>query len=97
MMVATQKISYLVGENALTHLDMGGNRITRELANKYVLSKEKYPILEKYWKLIELMSKPVTMDSTFRKEPHIIFKDQDNRFTRNGGCNSFSGTYQLEI
>jgi heat shock protein HslJ len=91
----TQAVSYRVGENTLTQLNMSGSKITGELANKYVLSKEKYAILEKYWKLTELMGKPVVMDSSFRKEPHIIFKDEGNRFIGNGGCNNFSGTYQL--
>jgi len=35
-----QKISYLVGENTLTQLDMNGRKITGELAGKYILSKE---------------------------------------------------------
>ena len=74
---------------------MNGNKIAGEHAGNYVLSKEKYAILEKYWKLAELMDKPVTMDSTFRNEPHILFKDEDNLFMGNGGCNNFSGTYQL--
>src|SRR5262245_7269288 len=90
-----QQVSYFVGENTLTQLDKSGNKITGELATKFVLTKEKYAILEKYWKLTELNGKPVTMDSTFRKEPHIIFKDEDNRFIGNGGCNNISGTYEL--
>lgn len=88
-------ISYAVGENTLTQLDMSGNKITGELAGKYVLSKDRFAVVEKYWKLVELMGKPVTMDSSSNKEPHIIFKDADNRFIGSGGCNDFSGTYEL--
>jgi heat shock protein HslJ len=90
-----QTSSYFVGENALTELDKDGNKMAGELANKYILTKEKYAILEKYWKLVELNGKPVIVDSSFRKEPHIIFKDEGSRFVGNGGCNGFSGTYQL--
>jgi len=64
------------------------------LAAKYILSKQQYAILEKYWKLIELNGKPVKTDSA-NKEPHIIFKNEGNRFIGNGGCNNFSGTFQL--
>ena len=91
-----QATSYFVGENRLTQLDMSGNKITGDLAGKYILSKEQYAIREKYWKLIELNGKPVKVDSSFQKEPHIIFKDEENRFVGNGGCNNFSGTYQLD-
>ena len=31
---------YFVGENTLTHLDINGNKITGELADKYVLKKK---------------------------------------------------------
>ncbi|MDR0661615.1 MAG: copper resistance protein NlpE [Prevotellaceae bacterium] len=31
---------YFVGENTLTHLDMDGNKIEGELADKYILKKE---------------------------------------------------------
>ena len=52
-------------------------------------------IVEKYWKLIELNGKPIVVDSTFRKEPHIIFKAQDNRIIGSGGCNNLTGSYAL--
>lgn len=87
--------SYFVGENTLTQLDRQGNKITGEMADRYILSKESYALQEKYWKLTELYGKPVTVDSTFRKEPHIIFKNADQRFNGHGGCNGFSGTYEL--
>ncbi|MCU7548028.1 copper resistance protein NlpE N-terminal domain-containing protein [Chitinophagaceae bacterium LB-8] len=90
-----EKSSYFVGENTLTQLDKNGNKISGGLAGKYILSKEYYALLEKYWKLTELYGQPVSVDSTYRKEPHIIFKDEENRFIGIGGCNSISGTYDL--
>jgi len=87
--------SYAVGEKMLMQLDANGNRITGGLATRYFLSKERYDILEKYWKLTELNGKLVITDSSSQKEPHIIFKEEGNQFAGNGGCNDFSGTYEF--
>ena len=92
----SQTTQYLVGENLLTQLDRQGNKITGDSASSYVLSKSNYEILEKYWKLVELNGKDVVADSTFIKDPHIIFKEGNNRITGNGGCNSISGEYKIE-
>ncbi|MBO9635827.1 MAG: META domain-containing protein, partial [Chitinophagaceae bacterium] len=51
---------------------------------------------ERYWKLIELNGKPVKADSTFMKEPHVIFKQEKNEVHGNGGCNGFGGEYELK-
>lgn len=51
---------------------------------------------EKYWKLIELNGQPVTADQNHRREPHIIFKNADNRIIGSGGCNNLMGTYELK-
>lgn len=90
-----EKFIYRVGENTLTRLDQNGNKITGELASHYILSKGAFNIYERYWKLVELNGKQVVADSTFRKEPHLIFKD-DNRIVGNGGCNSLLGGFSLE-
>lgn len=42
-----EEISYSVTENTLTQLDRSGNRITGELADKYILTKEKYALLKR--------------------------------------------------
>jgi copper homeostasis protein (lipoprotein) len=91
----TSSSQYFVSESYLTQLDMAGNKITGEIASKYILTKGNYAILEKYWKLIELNGKPVSIDTTFRKEPHIIFK-YSNRLVGNGGCNSISGEHKID-
>lgn len=92
----TQVAQYLVGENLLTQLDRQGNKIIGENAARYILSKSNYEILEKYWKLVELNGKDVAADTNFIKEPHIIFKESNDRLTGNGGCNSISGEYKIE-
>jgi heat shock protein HslJ len=53
-------------------------------------------ITEKYWKLIEINGKPVVMDASVSREPHIILKAEDNRINGNGGCNTLSGTYEID-
>ena len=91
-----QETRYFVGEGLLTQLDKQGNKATGENAIHYILSKSNYEILEKYWRLVELNGKNVAVDSTFIKEPHIIFKESNNRVIGNGGCNSISGEFKIE-
>src|SRR5688500_7718216 len=87
---------FFVGENALTQFDNDGKRITGEMADRYILRKSPNDIVEKYWKLTDLRGKPVQADITYIKEPHIIFKQQENRIIGHGGCNSISGSYELK-
>lgn len=47
------------------------------------------------WNLIELNGKPVVLDSTFSKKPHLIF-DKENRVSGNMGCNGFGGNMELK-
>jgi len=91
----TSSSQYFVAENYLTQLDIDGNKITGEIASRYILTKANYAILEKYWKLVELNGRAVSVDTTFKKEPHVIFNDS-NRLTGNGGCNSISGEHKIE-
>lgn len=86
---------FKVGENLLMQLDQDGNRITGELADKYVLTKDMTGITEKYWKLVELNGQPVAKTDDMRKEPHMILHTAGKRINANGGCNSMMGTYEL--
>ena len=54
------------------------------------------PIMEKYWKLIEVYGKPVKVDSTFFKEAYVLFKAKDKQVVGNGGCNGFGAAYELK-
>ncbi|ANE53491.1 hypothetical protein SY85_13920 [Flavisolibacter tropicus] len=87
---------YKVVENQLIQLDQQGKTITGPNANRYILAKSDNAITNKYWKLIEVMGKPVIVDSQQSREPHMILHIDNNRVSGNGGCNNFSGTYQLE-
>ncbi len=85
-----------VGENQLFALDMKGNRITGDLADKYRYQKLDMGITEKYWKLTEIMGKPVTTWEGMTKEPHMILKAADFRVSANGGCNQMNGSFTLK-
>jgi copper homeostasis protein (lipoprotein) len=89
------RTSFLVGENTLTQLDTNGNKITGETAGKFILSKERYAILFRFWRLTELFGKRVIWDSGFVEHPHIIFQDEGNIAVGNLACNRFRGPFQL--
>lgn len=65
-------------------------------ATTQLASTDSTGLKERYWKLIELNGKPVKPDSTFMKEPHVIFKQEKNEVHGNGGCNGFGGEYELK-
>jgi uncharacterized lipoprotein NlpE involved in copper resistance len=80
---------YFVGENHLVQLDMKGEKITGDLAEKYVLKKQigqaadttpmpNASIVETYWKLIEIQGAPVLAKDSNRMEIHIILKTDEN-------------------
>ena len=87
---------YFMGENRLTRLALDGSSITGPLAEHYVMTKVAGvdgKVTEKYWKLVELNGKPVP---TLGREPHLILKAEGGRVNGFGGCNSFSGPYELD-
>ena len=96
---------YQVGENRITLLDKSGNKITGALAENYVLTKQgnhmdggkksNVELVGTYWKLTELMGKPVIAPAGVR-EIHIILKKQDNRIQGFAGCNNIIGSYELK-
>lgn len=90
-----EKFRYQVGELNLVQLDLEGNKVTGALADHYVLSKPAFELYERYWKLVAVNGHPFVADSNYRKEPHLIFKEKDNRVTGNDGCNSFFGAFDL--
>jgi heat shock protein HslJ len=87
---------FFVGENTLALLDKDGQKVTGDLARNYILSKENYGLLEKDWVLVELNGKPVNMDSSSGRTPHIRFDGTQGRFSGNGGCNGISGAFELK-
>lgn len=96
-----QITQFKVTENQLIMLDMSGNQITGLLADHYKLTKVAEATLrETYWKLTELMGKPVAKT---RNEAHIILKENPDdtsamtgRVNGSSGCNRMTGGYELK-
>lgn len=81
-----------VGENCLIQFDKNGRKITGDLADKYILKKEKIELTGKYWKLVRLNGKPV---ENTQREAFIRFIAEDNRVNGNSSCNMFNGKFEL--
>lgn len=92
------KEEYKVEEGRLVKLDENGKSIEGELAPNYVLQKAEFDkdIREKYWKLIELNGKTIVFAETQKRETHLVLRSNDKRVIGHGGCNAFSGTYELQ-
>ena len=52
------------------------------------------PLQGTNWNLFSLMGKNVTVADSLGKQPFILF-NKDGSVTGNGGCNNFSGNYEL--
>lgn len=83
---------YLVGKNMLFSLDGDGNKITGDLADRFILRKEKPELTGKNWKLIMLNGDSVRSGT---KQPFMILDTVEKRISGNTGCNNFFGTYKL--
>src|SRR5690606_28675152 len=88
-----QPVPYFVAENRLIRLALDGSRITGDLAENYVLAKLPDGVTEKYWKLVELNGRPVP---ALEREPYLILGTADGRASGFGGCNGFTGSYELD-
>ena len=88
--------SYQVGENVLYHLDENGNRMEGDLAEKYLLIKNKQdPQLEnKAWVLKEMRGKKVDVIED-QLEAHIVFLGETGHLSGNDSCNNMLGSYKL--
>lgn len=51
---------------------------------------------ETYWKLTELMGKPIVKSEGMTKDIHIILKKDGNRVHGFSGCNTIMGQYELK-
>lgn len=88
---------YFVGENRLTQLDLSGNKIEDELAEKYILNKvEKASLTDTRWRLIEFRGKPVEYKNPGGKEIFIQLNAKDSSAFGFSGCNTFRGSYELK-
>ncbi len=87
---------YQVGEHRLLQLDDSGNRIGGGFPEKYELikTKDEITIMETYWKLVELGGRE--LKEYQGKEAHFILMDEGRRVAGKSGCNSFTGTFDLQ-
>lgn len=53
-------------------------------------------IVNKYWKLITLEGKEISMAKNQEREAYFILKPEGKTVAGFSGCNNFSGTYMLE-
>tara|TARA_R100001143_G_scaffold63604_1_gene73779 strand:- start:39474 stop:40160 length:687 start_codon:yes stop_codon:yes gene_type:complete len=88
--------TYQVGENRLFQLDMNGNRIDGDLAERYVLTKVFDNLSGLNWKLIELEGGRIHKNSETLRTPILQFISDGNRISGNGGCNQFNGNYEIK-
>lgn len=92
MVIPEESLYLFVGENFMKAVTRKGKEVE---GGKYRLDKkEDAGIREKYWKLIELNGRSVTVQEGGR-EPHLIIKQEGDRVIGNGGCNGFNGAYEL--
>jgi heat shock protein HslJ len=93
---------FLVGENHLLQLDMQGARVTGALADRYRLEKSMQgpdagipSLTETTWQLTELRGEPVAV-AAGSERPRLILKAEGSQVLGFGGCNSFTGFYELK-
>ena len=94
---------YLVGEDKLIQLDLAGDRITGELAGRYVLRRtsEVPPTISEAlvaparWRLTELGGRPVPSAGDPARDPSLTFERDGARVHGFAGCNHFSGSCEL--
>jgi heat shock protein HslJ len=53
------------------------------------------PLENTYWKLTHLGEAPVSVAEK-QREPHFILNPADKRISGSGGCNRFTGGYELQ-
>ena len=88
---------YQVGENQLFHLDQAGNRISGDLADRYVLRQAvRDPRIEdRKWLLTEFMGRAYE-PSDDGHEAFLLLDGELNRASGNNSCNNFFGGYVIE-
>ena len=82
-------VSTMVSCNSTKKTDSEKTSDTKEMAIDNVIT-------DKYWKLITLDRKPVTMADGQEREVFFTLKSNDNTVTGFAGCNHFNGTFTLE-
>jgi heat shock protein HslJ len=66
------------------------------VSKQETVTEQAVTIIEKYWKLIEINGNPVIVGESVSREAFIILKQEGNLVNGNGGCNTLSGTYEID-
>lgn len=91
-----QALKFFVGEKTLTVLDASGQKITGNLSDHYILSKDNVALLNKKWRIMSLYGKSFNSEKTTKKEGYLQFNDQENSFSATAGCNQMFGGFKLK-
>ena len=54
------------------------------------------PLINKRWKLVELLGEPVVVTEGFAGDPYLTFALRNPKLTGSGGCNRFGCKYSLD-
>lgn len=91
---------YFIGENSLLQLDLEGNLISGELADKYILKKVFAGKIEKItditWRLLEIQGKPISRLDKNKRPIQFRLNSKENRVNGFAGCNNFWGSFNLQ-
>jgi len=71
-------------------------KTSQKVAQSENVGRQPNDITEKYWKLVELNGSPVVFADSMNREPFIVLKAENNRINGHGGCNTLSGTYEID-
>ena len=52
-------------------------------------------LFDKEWKLTALNGEAITVDTTFKRDPLLVFGKENNQVSGNGGCNGFGSSFEL--
>lgn len=90
---------YFVKENSLVQLDLEGNFISGNLADKYVLQKVAVlpvgKITDVTWRLVELQGKTISRFDKNKRPIQFRLNSKENRVNGFAGCNNFWGSFNL--
>ena len=86
---------YKVGENKLIKLDMNGKVVTGNLADKYVIHKQRNIVTSRYWRLVELYGKKIDNAGNSPKEAFLFINSDGKSAYGNAGCNSVRGGVEI--
>ena len=94
---------YFIGENKIEQLDMLGNKIARNVADSYILTKQKYaptpvsPKLSGLWELNYIANTLISFQELYpNKKPTIRFDTLNDAVSGHTSCNNFGGKLNVD-